>query len=350
MAKIVYGKYDTSEEALQAVNALKYKGADGADITILADKANRIQFTNEEPNNDVDTEAAVGDSFMDKIASFFMVDSTERIEDRLIAKGIRGEEAEGLANEVENGKILILVDEGAAGMLQSETNGEMTNNAGLYASRNEVKMRHQEEKQETVGNMSRTDNLSVTDDDRLRDPNRNKNNDEMWRQGESEETVGNMSRVDDLSVKGDDRLRQKNMSDNDGALRNPRENKETIGDMSRSDDLSVAADDRLRDTTMNDRDDTLNRQGENQDTVGNMSRTDNLSASDNERLRHSDKNENHDNLWREGESEDSVGNMSRADNLSEKEHNPLRDSNLNERDDLDKKKTYPKNRIDTDNL
>lgn len=350
MAKIVYGKYDTSEEALQAVNALKYKGADGADITILADKANRIQFTNEEPNNDVDTEAAVGDSFMDKIASFFMVDSTERIEDRLIAKGIRGEEAESLANEVENGKILILVDEAAAGTLQSETDGEMTNNKGLYASRNEMKMRHQEEKQETVGNMSRSDNLSVTDEERLRNTNRNENNDEMWRQGESEDTVGNMSRVDDLSVKGEDRLHQKNMSDNDGALRNTRENKETIGDMSRSDDLSVAADDRLRDTTMKNHNDTLNRQGENQDTVGNMSRTDNLSVKDNERLRHSDKNENQDNLWREGESEDSVGNMSRADNLSEKDNDQLRDSNLNERDDLDKKRTYPKNRIDTDNL
>jgi|GEM_PF-4582625 len=350
MAKIVYGKYDTSEEALQAVNALKYKGADGAEITILADKTNRIQFTKEEPNNDVDTEAAVGDSFMDKIASFFMVDSTERIEDRLIAKGIRGEEAESLANEVENGKILILVDEGAAGTLQSETDGEMTNNAGLYASRNEVKKRRQEEKQETVGNMSRSDNLSVTDEERLRNSNRNENNDEMWRQGESENTIGNMSRTDDLSVTDEDRLRQTNMSDNDAALRNSRENKETVGDMSRADDLSIAADDRMRDTTMNDREDTLNRQGEKQETVGNMSRTDNLSVTDNDRLRHSDKNENIDNMWREGEREDTVGNMSRAENHTEKDHAPLRDSNLHERDDLDKKRTYPKNRIDTDNL
>lgn len=180
MAKIVYGKYETSEEALQAVNALKYQGANGSDITILADKADRIQFTKQEPNNDVDTEAATGESFMDKIASFFMVDSTERIEDRLLAKGVSADEAELLAEDVENGKILILVDEGAAGLMQSNQDGQLANNGGLYAGRKQDNLREHEDyretaDRETVGNMSRADDLSVTADERLRDSNLNEN-------------------------------------------------------------------------------------------------------------------------------------------------------------------------------
>lgn len=171
MAKIVYGKYDTQEEALQAVNALKYKGADGSDITILADKADRLRFTKEAPNSDVDTEAATGESFMDKIASFFSVDSTERIEDRLMAKGIQGVEAERLAEDVDNGKILILVDEGAASMMETGLNDQTTHNSGLYANRNEEKAREEERKSQTVGNMSRADDLSVTADTRLDDSN-----------------------------------------------------------------------------------------------------------------------------------------------------------------------------------
>lgn len=333
MAKIVYGKYDTTEEALQAVNALKYKGANGADITILADKADRLKFTKEEPNNDVDTEAATGESFMDKIASFFMLDSTERIEDRLIAKGIDAQESERLANDVENGKILILVDEGAAGVSHSELDDETPNRGGLYAGRNEEKMRQEKDRPETVGNMSRADNLAVTDelsgtaDGRMRDSSMD-NNDNL---GENRQATDRLSDTDNL--RNEDTLLQDEDTQKIGAVGNMNR----TDDFTVTDDLSVTADDRLRKSTMNDNDHLDRNQTFTDDT---------------------DKLRNEENMSQREDRQTAgmVGNMSRADDLSvtddlsETKEGRNRDSNLNENDDLDKKKTYPKNRIDTDNL
>ncbi|WP_455662123.1 general stress protein [Pradoshia sp.] len=319
MARIVYGKYDTTEEALQAVNALKYKGVDGADITILADKADRISFTKETPNNDVDTEAVTGESFMDKIASFFMVDSTERIEDRLMAKGVDGEESERLANDVENGKILILVDEGAVGLIQSELDGDMANKGGLYAPRNENKKLHEEtETRETVGNMSRADDLTVNADDRLRDSNINEK--------------GSLDRDKPFS----DNWNDKDHGRNEDKLRQHKdtETPEPLGNMNRADDLTVNADDRLRDSNMNEK--------------GSLDRD--KPFSDNWNDKEHGRNEDKLRQNKDTETRETVGNMSRADNLSVEDDERLRDSNMNENDDLDKKKTFPKNRIDTDNL
>jgi len=333
MAKIVYGKYDTTEEALQAVNALKYKGANGADITILADKADRLKFTKEEPNNDVDTEAAAGESFMDKIASFFMLDSTERIEDRLIAKGIDAQESERLANDVENGKILILVDEGAAGVLHSELDDETPNRGGLYAARNEEKMRQEKDIPETVGNMSQADNLAVTDelsgtaDGRMRDSSMD-NNDNL---GENRQATDRLSDTDNL--RSEDTMLQDEDTQTTGAVGNMNR----TDDLTVTDDLSVTADDRLRKSTMNDNDHLDRNQPFTDDT---------------DKLR----NEENRSQREDRETAGMVGNMSRADDLSVTDdlsgtkEDRNRDSNLNENDDLDKKKTYPKNRIDTDNL
>ena len=46
MNKTVYGVYESNAEVIQAINALKAKGFEGDDITVVADKEETLDFTN----------------------------------------------------------------------------------------------------------------------------------------------------------------------------------------------------------------------------------------------------------------------------------------------------------------
>ncbi|WP_285765608.1 YsnF/AvaK domain-containing protein [Peribacillus sp. SI8-4] len=114
MNKTVYGVYESNAEVIQAINALKAKGFEGDDITVVADKEETLDFTNHQRETDVHTMTNVphDESFMDKVARFFMPDDTADLSTRLANAGLSNSDAAEHVFDVENGKVLVLVEEG----------------------------------------------------------------------------------------------------------------------------------------------------------------------------------------------------------------------------------------------
>lgn len=112
MEKTIYGVFESSPEVLQAIKALKAKGYDGDDITIVADKEEKLEFAHYNQTEDVNTvtETTEEDSFMDKVMRFFTNEGTTNLGDRLGEYGFSDTEALEYVNDVENGKILVLLD------------------------------------------------------------------------------------------------------------------------------------------------------------------------------------------------------------------------------------------------
>ncbi|MFD9624989.1 YsnF/AvaK domain-containing protein [Peribacillus muralis] len=114
MNKTVYGVYESNAEVIQAINALKAKGFEGDDITVVADKEETLDFTNHQRETDVHTMTNVSndESFMDKVARFFMPEDTADLSTRLANAGLSNSDAAEHVFDVENGKVLVLVEEG----------------------------------------------------------------------------------------------------------------------------------------------------------------------------------------------------------------------------------------------
>ncbi|WP_409299921.1 YsnF/AvaK domain-containing protein [Peribacillus sp. SCS-155] len=125
MDKHVYGVYDSGSKAIIAIQELKSKGYDGNDITLVADREERFDFGDFTTLN-VDTITAEHDNdetFMDKVARFFSVDSgSVDLHDTLSTAGLPSTEADRYVADVEQGKILVLVDEDTSDLLDGNSN------------------------------------------------------------------------------------------------------------------------------------------------------------------------------------------------------------------------------------
>lgn len=115
MNKTVYGVYTESVEVVQAINSLKAKGYEGSDITVMADKADKLDMMDTYTlDKDVKTVANNEDSFMDKVAKFFTLDTNNPVEETLRTDyGFTSEESARYAEEVNNGKVLVLINQDA---------------------------------------------------------------------------------------------------------------------------------------------------------------------------------------------------------------------------------------------
>lgn len=115
MNKTVYGVYESNVEVIAAINELKAKGFEGDDITVVADKEETLAFTTHQRETDVDVNTITNetneDSFMDKVARFFMPDENANLSTRLADAGLSSSEAAEHVYDVERGKILILIEE-----------------------------------------------------------------------------------------------------------------------------------------------------------------------------------------------------------------------------------------------
>jgi uncharacterized protein (TIGR02271 family) len=140
MNKTVYGVYESNAEVIQAINALKAKGFEGDDITVVADKEETLDFTNRQRETDVHTMTNIpnDESFMDKVARFFMPDDTADLSTRLANAGLSNSEAAEHVFDVENGKVLVLVDEseGHLGMEKDKFTTGTTDTAGTRLDTN----------------------------------------------------------------------------------------------------------------------------------------------------------------------------------------------------------------------
>ena len=115
MSKTVYGVYTETVEVIQAINSLKAKGYDGSDITVLADNADKLDLLdNYTLDRDVKTVSNDGDSFVDKVVKFFTLDTNNPVEETLRTDyGFTSEESAQYAEDVNNGKVLVLIDQAA---------------------------------------------------------------------------------------------------------------------------------------------------------------------------------------------------------------------------------------------
>ncbi|WP_409302082.1 YsnF/AvaK domain-containing protein [Peribacillus sp. SCS-155] len=122
MDKTVYGVYNSSPEVIQAINSLKAKGFDSDDITVIADNEETLNLRGAARDvNTVTNNTDHDDSFMDKVMRFFMNDGTYGLQDRLTAAGLSDAEAAEYVNDVEAGRIVVLVDQSAAGIDTQDT-------------------------------------------------------------------------------------------------------------------------------------------------------------------------------------------------------------------------------------
>lgn len=127
MNKTVYGVYTESVEVVQAINSLKAKGYEGSDITVVADNADKLGIMdNYTLDSDVKTVSNNDESFMDKVAKFFTMETNNPVEETLRTDyGFTHEESARYAEDVNNGKVLVLVDQdsllgGTVGMDRTE--------------------------------------------------------------------------------------------------------------------------------------------------------------------------------------------------------------------------------------
>ena len=143
MNKKVYGVYTRSAEVVQVINSLKAKGYDGSDITVVADNADKLNpMGNQTRDKEVKTISNGEDSFMDKVAKFFAMDTNNPVEEKMRTDyGFTSEESARYAEEVNNGRILVLIDQDTqldetVGMLRTdEVNIGANGSAAITANR-----------------------------------------------------------------------------------------------------------------------------------------------------------------------------------------------------------------------
>lgn len=112
MDRNVYGVFDSAKEAMDAVRELMDRGFEGSKFTVLARDESDISFTKEDQYIDVQaitTQAEEDDSFVDKVLRYFK-DVEDDLEDNLTGNGLSERDAQKYANEIEAGKIVVLVN------------------------------------------------------------------------------------------------------------------------------------------------------------------------------------------------------------------------------------------------
>jgi hypothetical protein len=114
MVKSVFGIFDSSSEVQGAINILKAKGYDSGDITIVADKEDRLDFFGSTEKTDVKTittdEDTYDDTFMDKVMRFLTNEGTFDLKDQLENSDLSDREISAYMSDVDEGKLLVLVD------------------------------------------------------------------------------------------------------------------------------------------------------------------------------------------------------------------------------------------------
>ncbi|WP_050616166.1 general stress protein [Bacillus testis] len=112
MYKSVFGVYETGSEVKKVITALIQKGYEEDEITVVADREDRLAFTHYHPT-DVNrvTNSEENETFMDKFISFFTDDETHIVEEKLESYGLSKEERDVYLRDIEHGRILVLIDD-----------------------------------------------------------------------------------------------------------------------------------------------------------------------------------------------------------------------------------------------
>ncbi|MBS4194809.1 general stress protein [Lederbergia citri] len=134
MKKNVVGVFASSFEALRAIDSMKQDGIDKSHIYVIAHDDYETRMIEEKAGVAVDHNVTEEENrgFWNELKSFFTGNSSEysAYSDYLLGIGMTQYDVEQYANEIEGGKILVLVDseydEGRTGVLTTENMEERT--------------------------------------------------------------------------------------------------------------------------------------------------------------------------------------------------------------------------------
>jgi Heat induced stress protein YflT len=112
MNQTVYGIFPSSDEVIQAIRLLKQKGYRAEDITLIANKKESLDFTDDYASDNVNTLTNEEPTFMEKVSHFFKAEST--------SVGMSDAEVTYYAEEIEQGNILVLVGSSVSSSFDAE--------------------------------------------------------------------------------------------------------------------------------------------------------------------------------------------------------------------------------------
>ncbi|MDQ0247584.1 uncharacterized protein (TIGR02271 family) [Bacillus fengqiuensis] len=141
MTKQVVGTYNSENSVIEAIQELKSKGYDYNDMSIITNNQENRHFL------EYRTEAAVHDmskdmSLTEKIKSAFNDGESDNLEKKLVDIGVSKNEATSYASDVNEGKILLIVDSvndiGYKQRDESLAGTTEVDNGGVYSSAGET--------------------------------------------------------------------------------------------------------------------------------------------------------------------------------------------------------------------
>lgn len=143
----VYAVYNSGPEAVQAVNALEAKGYKADDITVLAQSSKTLTSMTMNGNEKVETVTPNDNqSFLDKVLRFFANEGTKDMTERLADTGLSDAEISAYMSDMENGKVLVLLDSDAA---PDEALAAGSNDPDMITTREAKRLKNQDPSYET---------------------------------------------------------------------------------------------------------------------------------------------------------------------------------------------------------
>ncbi|TYP70229.1 general stress protein [Paenibacillus methanolicus] len=120
MSKTVYGVYDTTAEVLRAIHALRRKGYDSYEISVVAQAEEPWDFA--ALYRKADIQAIEDDeehrTFLEKVKRWFTGEDRDLFRERLVALGVGDGDIDDYLPDLHAGKLLVLVESArAAGQL-----------------------------------------------------------------------------------------------------------------------------------------------------------------------------------------------------------------------------------------
>jgi hypothetical protein len=110
MSKKVYGVYRSSEEMINAVTELKGKGYNLQQMTVVAKSIVPFKDNNQLAGIKLVNTDYKEDPLFDKMVHVFVSDPQDTPAGRLMGEDVLMEDAEVYGEEIEKGKIVLLVD------------------------------------------------------------------------------------------------------------------------------------------------------------------------------------------------------------------------------------------------
>ncbi|PLT29666.1 general stress protein [Peribacillus deserti] len=110
----VYGVYGTTQEAMDAIDKIKERGFEDHVFTLIARDEKSLDFKNDDQAMEVNVITTLDDdkddSFFQKAMRFFM-DVEPQLDDHLKENGVSEEKTNRYMDEIEAGKIVLMVEE-----------------------------------------------------------------------------------------------------------------------------------------------------------------------------------------------------------------------------------------------